>query len=756
MPAQGSASGLPLFAFPRFWEIPQIMPNPCFPSSVFLPSCGRGIDRGGNPYPRHAALLILIAAQVCAGSAIAQPTDQTLEAVVVSAPATPPVKADNASVGGFGAAPLLQTPASVSVITHEQIQDRAIRQTSDAMKFDASVNDSYNAVGYAEQFSIRGFALDNSSSYRKDGLAIAADAEIPLENKERIEVLNGLAGLQAGAATPGGILNYVTKRPTDHTLRTLTLETRERGTLYGAVDLGGRFADERFGYRINAATEKLRSYVRGADGERQFVSGAFDWRLNPQALLQLDLDYQHKAQLTAPGFQLIDGIRLPSGIDPTTMLNDQPWAKPVKTASDNLGLRFEYQLNADWHATLSANRNTLRRDDYTAFPYSCSALAYPVVGFCANGDYDVYDYQSVGEAKTLLGAQALLQGKFSTGALRHALSVGAAASRRRDEFGDAVYELVGTSNIFQPRIVAPSTLATGPVSLRRSETERALFVQDILALSDTIKLHAGTRYTQLQRDQFDAAGAISARYDRGYWLPNLALVFNPVSNWTLYGAYSAGLEHGGIAPLYTANQNQMLDPSTSRQFEIGAKAELAPDIALSAALFQISKPLEFTDGSNTYVRRGDAVHRGLELAAQGQATRNLILGASLTALQARQQNTGDPSLDGKRVTNVPRFKSVLYLDYAVPQFAGLNLNGSWQYASSKAFSPDNSVTVPGYHLFNLGMRYQTRLAATRTTLRLNVDNVLDRFYWRDVTQQLGGYLLPGAPRTFRISAQFDF
>ena len=76
------------------------------------------------------------------------------------------------------------------------------------------LSDAYNAVGYAEQFSIRGFKLDNASSYRKDGLAISADAQIPLENKERLEVLKGLSGLQAGVAAPGGIVNYVTKRPT--------------------------------------------------------------------------------------------------------------------------------------------------------------------------------------------------------------------------------------------------------------------------------------------------------------------------------------------------------------------------------------------------------------------------------------------------------------------------------------------------------------------------------------------------------------
>jgi iron complex outermembrane receptor protein len=35
-------------------------------------------------------------------------------------------------------------------------------------------------------------------------------------------------------------------------------------------------------------------------------------------------------------------------------------------------------------------------------------------------------------------------------------------------------------------------------------------------------------------------------------------------------------------------------------------------------------------------------------------------------------------------------------------------------------------------------------------------NVFNKFYWRDVTQDLGGYLFPGASRTLKLTAQFDF
>src|SRR3954451_8221437 len=83
-----------------------------------------------------------------------------------------PLVTDHASVGGFSDMPILDTPASVRSIGLNQMQDLSIRSTTEAMRYDASVGDAYNAVGYAEQFSIRGFALDNNSSYRKDGIAI--------------------------------------------------------------------------------------------------------------------------------------------------------------------------------------------------------------------------------------------------------------------------------------------------------------------------------------------------------------------------------------------------------------------------------------------------------------------------------------------------------------------------------------------------------------------------------------------------------
>jgi iron complex outermembrane receptor protein len=726
-----------------------------------------------RPQPKYLKPTLLAYAILHAYAAQAQDSSQPVSEVVVTGNRF--IASDRASVGGFSDASLFDTPASITSIGRAQMQDLSIRSTTEALRFDASVSDAYNAVGYAEQFSIRGFNLDNNYSYRKDGFAIPGDSPIPLENKERLEVLKGLAGLTAGIATPGGIVNYVTKRPTNAPLRSAVVEVSERGTLYGALDLSGRFADRRFGYRINAAAADIHPYVRGANGDRQFVSGAFDWQITPDTLLRLDMDWQRRAQITAPGYQLFDGETLPTGVSAKTLLNDQPWTRPVTTKDSNLGLRFETKLAPGWDATVAANKHWFKRDDFTAFPYGCTVsdeVYYE--GFCSNGDYDVYDYQSTGERKTPWGVQAQVNGSFATGALRHQLAAGVSYNERHDSFGDYVYDYVGSSNIWQPRVTphVEANRVTGPVSERRSDRERALFVQDIVALNERFTVHGGLRHVQIHRNEAvadDEGNLTPVSSDHGFTLPSVALVYSPAKSWNVYGSYSHGLQNGGIAPQKTSNEASMLAPARSRQVELGIKAAPAGKVELSAALFQIRQGLEYTDPTQSttvlvdgeaeerhpFVRGGRETHRGLELAAQGKIVADLSYSVSLMALNTRQEGTGEPTIDGKRVTDVPNFKSTTWLEYAVPAVPGLKVDGVWQYAGRKAFDVENRVLVPSYHVFGLGTTYALNMGRNRVTLRARVENLFDKFYWRDVTPALGGYLLPGAPRTFRLSATVD-
>lgn len=118
------------------------------------------------------------------------------------------------------------------------------------------------------------------------------------------------------------------------------------------------------------------------------------------------------------------------------------------------------------------------------------------------------------------------------------------------------------------------------------------------------------------------------------------------------------------------------------------------------------------------------------------------------------ENTqADASVVGKRAYGSPRFKATAYLEYAVPVMPGLVLSGGGQYVGNAALEADNSNIVPGYHTFDVGARYSTKVGGKPVTLRFNVDNLTNEKYW---LPSWGFILVQGAPRTFRASATVYF
>ena len=102
---------------------------------------------------------------------------------------------------------------------------------SDVVKNDASVGEDYAPVGYYGDYQIRGFPLDLATGLEINGMTIAGEQDVPLENKESVEFLKGIAGVESGVASAGGLIDYVTKRPAD--IKALDLATDHRGAAYG-------------------------------------------------------------------------------------------------------------------------------------------------------------------------------------------------------------------------------------------------------------------------------------------------------------------------------------------------------------------------------------------------------------------------------------------------------------------------------------------------------------------------------------------
>ncbi|MDF9617236.1 TonB-dependent siderophore receptor [Pseudomonas entomophila] len=663
-------------------------------------------------------------------------------------------QAREAQVGGLHNAPLLDTPAAVSVFNRQLLDDRQVRKLSEVLQSDASVGESYAPVGYYENFNVRGFELNAASSYRINGQTIAGEQNVALENKQQVELLKGLSGLQSGVSEPGGLVNYVTKRPED--VRSVSVSTNEQGERYLATDLGGWFGAERqFGLRANLAHEDIRSYVDHADGKRDFASLAFDWQISPDAVLELDAEYQHREQYSVPGYQLLGGTQVPHGVDPKDHLAWQSWAKPVQNDSLNLGGRFKYQFNDTWNGTLSASRSKVVIDDYSAFAWGSSEGAF----FGSTGDYDIYDFRSPDDTRRIDEAQAMLDGRFDALGVGHELTVGASAQRRTLDQRPYYNEWLGTGNIYTGApALQPSDKSIGSSERRLDSRQYGLFLSDRITLNENWQTVIGAREVRLDEKTWDENGVAGRHTQQYQLLPNAALIYKPQPDTTLYASYSKGLSAGGTAPWFASNAAEILAPTLSRQMEVGIKRDWQ-GMSFSAALFQIRQAYQYArpeGGSFTYVQQGQQKNTGLELGASGQVTSNLQIQASAAAIRARVQNSGTDAYEGHQAINVPRLRAALHADYALP-VPGLALLGGARYSASKYASQAGNAEVGGYTVFDIGSRYRTRIGGYDTVLRLTVDNVFDKRYWRDVGDYLGdNYLFQGTPRTARLSASVSF
>jgi len=662
----------------------------------------------------------------------------------------------------FGGGDWKNTPASVSVLDRSVLDSRQVRTLSELAYNDAALGDSYAPVGYYQNVAIRGFALDAATGYRFNGMSIAGEQRLALENVQQVEILKGEAGLAAGVIAPGGVINYVAKRPTE--VRTVTFATDSEGSRYAAIDVG-HWLTPRFGARFNAAWDDSASYIKHADGRRNFYALATDWLMSEHGRLQVDANYQTSAQRSASGYQLLGATALPRNVDRKHMLGYQAWQQPVGIASSNITVLHTYDFSSAWQSRLSAGYSRSVIDDNVAFAYGCYYTASCADGsvpgnyFAPNGDYDIYDYRSPDDTRRNRQLRAELRGSFTTGSVAHQITLGADYYDRTIDKRINVNEYVGSANIHDTQVpqFVPSPLQPGPSARRLDSRQKTLFVLDRVSLAEDWQWLAGGRFVQLDERAYTKRGVPERSSRLSRFLPQTGLIWSANAQTNLYASYVQGISLGQEAPFWTSNEGTFLPAVRSRQLEAGVKYAASDALTLSASVFRISRPFQYAKPDDsaygyTFVQEGQQTHTGLELGAQGNVTANLKLIASASVLQARARDTGTPSYEGHALVNLPGRRASLHADYQLPALPGLALTGGLRYASSNVATADGRVRAPGYSVVDAGLRFQHQLRDHAVNWNLSVDNVFNRFYWRDTGSSYGDYyLFPGAPRQARLS-----
>jgi iron complex outermembrane receptor protein len=714
--------------------------------------------------PSAAALALLFAAP-----AWAQTQTQSLQGVTVTGKAAPVLDIDRADVGGLGQT-LAKTPQSVTVLGADLLAATASSSLSQAIKLDASLADSYNTTGYIEGLSVRGFLLDQSNNFLRNGLPVSNYAPIALENKERIEVLKGVAGLQSGVSAPGGLVNFITKTPQAGAFTTASIGGDDNGGSKVHLDSNTHWGA--MGVRVNLAAEDLRTPFDRADGKREFASVALASSIARGTKVSADLEYHHKKQPSVPGLGLLDangdGVAdtLPASNYSRLNLNNQSWSQPFEATSTNAQLAVDHQVNAYWQAYLGLGTQRTVIQDRLAFPDGCSTAAnYVYPGLCRNGDVDVYDYRSEGEERSTWAWDARLQGKAGAWGLVHRLSLGLSGrSTRSDLAPQQAYNFVGTTNINNP-VALPADGSANDLNTNSRERAVDAYGSVVSDLSKTVQSFVGFRTSRLNRSSERSDGSRAIAFDQTVTTPWAGLSWSPRASTMLYVSWGQGAELEAVPnrPTKFVNAGDVLPALKSEQTEMGMKWQANPRLLLSAAAFSIDKPYAddqaTASGIPLRIAGGKtARHRGVEMAAVGQVSTKLSLQASLTLIDAKYTSAIDPALVGQMVTNVPKAKASLFADYKIAMLPGLSISGLITHESGKNVTADGAVTLPAAWQLDAGLRYQNRMIGKSTQWSLNVENLTDRSYWREApTQYWGGtYLFPSTPRTVRARVTVEF
>lgn len=695
---------------------------------------------------------------------------QQLPTIIVTAQ-KPPITDSQTKVNlsGFTQQNLAEIPASISTITADLIADQHAKTLTDVVKNDAAVGEGYAPIGYYSNFIMRGFSLNAGSSYLLNGNLLRGEQNVALENKEQVEILKGISAIQSGMSTPGGVVNYVSKRPKDIT--SITAEVDSHGGYRLATDLGGWLGkDQQFGYRVNAAYEDIHPYVEHADGKRLFGSLALDWKISDRSKLEFDIESQRQQQRSVPGYQLLDGKTVPTGVEWDRLLGYQSWSKPVTNQSLNASLKYIYQINDNWTTNLTASQSRVVVDDYSAFAWGCYSSVCQTSGlgntFDQNGNYDIYDFRSPDDSYLTNQFKSSLNGQFNTGTWRHHLSLELSHAYKRHAQYVAINQLIGTGNIDNdPITYTPTEQTLGNHYKSLDSQQTALNLLDQIDFNDAWSTLVGGKLLHLNENAYDENANSIRDTSFNRFLPQFAVMYKPWEQTHLYVSYAKGLSDGGQAPWFAygnpdkgieGNAYATLAPIHSTQYELGVKQQWQ-GLLFTAALFDLKQDHQYTNADNYFLTEGEQHNFGLELGLQGKLTQNLDISSSLALIRSRLKDIEVDEYAGHQTQNVPKVRFASHLSYHVPQVEGLRLLAGMQYSSSKYANKSGTAQVSGYSVFDAGAAYHFRAYGYDNTLRFNVDNVFNTKYWRDVGSYFGDdYLFLGTPRTAQLSWTMDF
>lgn len=698
--------------------------------------------------------------------------------------------------------PVKDTPFSIESYSRSFMTSIQTQQIFDLYRYMTGLQKA-GLTGY--DLTIRGFSTADSdrNTFLTDGLPglSVRFGSPPTIGIDHIELLKGSASLLYGQATPGGIVNIITKKPQD--MAATEIETR--GTLnasdYSRVrggdvsfDSTGPLGTDRVLYRVIGQISDDR-YFRNFSYERgKYLAPMLSAKLGEATTATLQFEYRS----LGADYENV-GLLAPNTAGAATVAQLAPiqtvYTAPG-TSRDERGTTTSFFLNHELADKGSINLS-VRSVDHHDYAY-----AFDITGFDKKDPtFRTLDLRARGQSnqRTYNFADLNTVLPFHGGGIGHRVIIGVNAGKEIDDFKRTRFCAINspgkpladptcnigksqyTVSVLDPDFSAippPGAFGAGKLADNWTLSQTgAAYLSDLITLSSHWKAMAGVRYSRDKIRVYNNRYILTqspAEQTTSSTVPQAGIIYQPNRQWSYYASYSES-----YSPVDPSTQgllsSPLFKPTVGKGAEVGAKADfLHHRINVTGALFLINEKNVLTPyGGGTdancptgscEVQIGAARSKGveLELSAKPIEALTVIAGYAYTdAVVSESNSSPSANILGDDLPNSPRNAFHLWSRYdvlggAMRGFgAGIGVSYvGWRAANTGTISTPGEFILPSYTVVDMAF-YKVFESGLNVTMKLN--NLLDKTYYQDGKITAGMVSVDaGAPRTAELDLSWTF
>ena len=651
--------------------------------------------------------LLAVAPAVAASQGADDPVDLGTLVLRNQEDATGPVDGNNnppTVTGSKAPIPLNQVSQAASVLGRDDIERFNATRVSEALRYTAGVTSDVfgNDTDY-DWLRIRGFQADQTGIYldNAQNLSFAFGSFfIDPYTLERIEVLRGPASALYGGSNPGGIVNYVSKRPGNR-VRELSFGLNDATAAWIEFDIGDDLGNGR-AYRLTGRLEGGDKYDAFNNGLRGTFAPSF--KLTTDAGTEITLlanlhaaDEQHNGSTFLPYVGTVVPTAEFGFIDRDANFSDPDWDDYSRRQA-SVSAIVEHTFDNGFTFTGIGRVGVASVEERYFYPFGYSGFAAAPVD--PQGTLALIAFEHDTLVRTVQ-TDLRYYGTIEAGAVSHDLLFGLDAR---------IYDIdeVQASNFTDTNTVVNSTPPGTPTlnppyqDATTRQRQLGLYFQDQLRWGDGWIGTFNIRHDIVDTEQ-DGAGSFSR--DDSETSFRLALAREFQSGVTPYITYSSFFD-----PLIASPANGVTEPETGEQIELGVKwAPAGGNFSFAAALFDSDRQNVVSGAFPSFNQRGEVNSKGFEFEGRYDFGNGFALQGAATFLDAETTKDADPTLIGKSPTLIPESQISLLGTY---EFAGsldgLTIGAGIRYLGESFANEANTLSVSSATLYDLFASYQIR------------------------------------------------